>query len=243
MFESLEKRKTVPEQVAGILQRAILRGELGVGERLPSENSLAEEFSTNRVSLRQALQLLKASGLIEGGQGRPWRVADYRHHGGVSLLPALLEAQGLTEETLPIVRDFFVLRTPLLVSIVEMACLRQDRAGLASMSEVLRELELAVEEGRASEELLALDIAWFEALIAAARSTLIRWFSDPMLELYKRSVVSLSSLWSPAEGYPGALREVQEAIEAGEMESACEVMRLYMEAERARWEGLLALLD
>ena len=47
------------------LKDQILAGKWKPGERLPSENELAEIFQVSRVSIRQALQALSAQGLIE----------------------------------------------------------------------------------------------------------------------------------------------------------------------------------
>ena len=41
------------------------RGDLAPTDRLPSERSLAEEFSVNRRTLRHALDVLEQRGLVE----------------------------------------------------------------------------------------------------------------------------------------------------------------------------------
>ena len=52
-------------QIENQLKDQILTGKWKPGERLPSENELAEIFQVSRVSIRQALQSLSAQGLIE----------------------------------------------------------------------------------------------------------------------------------------------------------------------------------
>jgi GntR family transcriptional regulator, transcriptional repressor for pyruvate dehydrogenase complex len=52
------------------LREAILSGRVGIGEQLPSERELAEQARMSRGSVREALQVLQAEGLIETRLGR-----------------------------------------------------------------------------------------------------------------------------------------------------------------------------
>ena len=58
------------EGIANELRASILDGRLEAGVRLPSENELAERYSTSRPTVRRALALLKAEGLVISEQGR-----------------------------------------------------------------------------------------------------------------------------------------------------------------------------
>jgi GntR family transcriptional regulator len=53
------------------LRRRILDGELAVGDAVPSESQLADDFGASRGTVRQALAGLRFEGLIGGGRGRP----------------------------------------------------------------------------------------------------------------------------------------------------------------------------
>ena len=69
-------------QVAEELEGAVLRGEYGVGDRLPTEHALAREHGINRHTAGQALNQLQGKGLVIRVRGRgtfvrPGRV-DYR---------------------------------------------------------------------------------------------------------------------------------------------------------------------
>ena len=57
------------EQVADQLRELIVTGELAPGERLPTETVLAREFGVSRATVREALRLLAAQGLIRTAKG------------------------------------------------------------------------------------------------------------------------------------------------------------------------------
>jgi GntR family transcriptional regulator len=57
-------------QIAAVLREAIALGRLGPGDRLPSEAQLTEHFGVARMTARQAIQELKAEGLVMSEHGR-----------------------------------------------------------------------------------------------------------------------------------------------------------------------------
>lgn len=57
-------------QIADALRAEILAGTLEPGMQLPSENELKDRFGTTRVTVRKAVALLKADGLLISSQGK-----------------------------------------------------------------------------------------------------------------------------------------------------------------------------
>lgn len=239
MFSPLKRTETVPEQIASILQRAILSGELSEGERLPSEKMLAAQFETNRVSLRQALQILKANGFIEGGQGKAWKVADYRKSGGLQWLPALFEARGFTAETVSIVTDFLAIRTPVLEQILSLAMLRMTEQQREELEDAMVQLEHLVRVDAPSEEIFLADLFWFETLLEVSDSLLFRSVYQPFSDIYKKFSSAVSTVWTPPPNYPQALRSIQDLMQTGSTQQARTILRVYLEEEAERLYGLL----
>ncbi|WP_260447528.1 phosphonate metabolism transcriptional regulator PhnF [Nostoc sp. UCD120] len=62
-------------QIADQLRQNIHQGVYQLGEQLPTETKLAEQFSVNRHTLRQAIALLKDEGLLRVDRGRGTFVA------------------------------------------------------------------------------------------------------------------------------------------------------------------------
>jgi GntR family transcriptional regulator len=63
-------------QLADLLRERIERGELAPGRELPSEAALAYEHDVGRDTVRDALAVLRAEGLITTERGRPAYVTD-----------------------------------------------------------------------------------------------------------------------------------------------------------------------
>ncbi|MET8766605.1 winged helix-turn-helix domain-containing protein [Streptomyces sp. NPDC004658] len=68
--------RLTPRQIADTLRARIRAGVLRVGERLPTQAELAEEFGVERGAVRQALRALQEDGLLSNvSKGSPPRVA------------------------------------------------------------------------------------------------------------------------------------------------------------------------
>ena len=63
------KPKRVSTQIAEQIRSSILAGEFSPGDKLPPERELAEMFGVSRPSVREALNILAAGGLVEAYQG------------------------------------------------------------------------------------------------------------------------------------------------------------------------------
>ncbi|KAB0664194.1 FadR family transcriptional regulator [Oryzomonas japonica] len=63
------KPKKVSAQIAEQIRSSILSGEFSPGDKLPPERELAEMFGVSRPSVREALNILAAAGLVMSYQG------------------------------------------------------------------------------------------------------------------------------------------------------------------------------
>ncbi len=70
-----EMRSIRYKEIAEILRHGIRRGTYGPGQVLPSEAELGRMHEASRVTVRKALEELRADGLVESRQGFGWMVA------------------------------------------------------------------------------------------------------------------------------------------------------------------------
>lgn len=87
--------------IADDLRRRLGADELVPGRVLPSEAGLSAQYGASRVTVRRALEVLRADGLVEARQGAGWFVAGVPVRqvlGRLGTLEAQLEASGVVAE-------------------------------------------------------------------------------------------------------------------------------------------------
>jgi GntR family transcriptional regulator len=92
---AIDRRSPIPFyfQLTRLLTREIESGRWDVGERLPSEPTICEQFGVSRTTVRQALAALESEGLVRREKGRGTFVGDRRSGGWL-----LQSAHGFYEE-------------------------------------------------------------------------------------------------------------------------------------------------
>jgi DNA-binding FadR family transcriptional regulator len=66
------------------VETAIAEGRLGPGDRLPGERQLMEEFGVSRPTIREAMRVLQATGIVESTAGLQKSLHRLSAHGGAS---------------------------------------------------------------------------------------------------------------------------------------------------------------
>lgn len=75
LFEQIAREPRLSDKVADLMLETILSNRLQVGDRLPSERELGEQFGVSRTVVREAVRALVAKGVIEVRSGSGLRVA------------------------------------------------------------------------------------------------------------------------------------------------------------------------
>ena len=69
-FKAVRKPELLSQSVETAIEDAIRSGELGQGDKLPSEKKLCLQFGVSRTAIREALRMLSARGLLRIEKGR-----------------------------------------------------------------------------------------------------------------------------------------------------------------------------
>jgi GntR family transcriptional repressor for pyruvate dehydrogenase complex len=68
-FPKVDKRKKAYEGIADYIRGEILAGHLTLGQRLPTEQELAEQFGSSRTVVREAIRTLEGTGFVTVKKG------------------------------------------------------------------------------------------------------------------------------------------------------------------------------
>jgi DNA-binding FadR family transcriptional regulator len=226
------RRTSLAAEIAALLRRQILAGELGAGARLPAERALAAQLGTNRNTLREAIRMLEAQGLVRVRHGDGVTVQDHRVHGTLELVaPFLLEAAEPAER-LQVLLDALGVRRLLGAEAAAAAAgnsgPESGRAITAALDAVLAETEQAARAQR--------DLALFATLIDASGRLLYRWALNGILRACRGVIAQAPELWWLPDDYEPSWREIAEAIAGGDAPRA----RSLVEAYFARTDEALA---
>jgi GntR family transcriptional regulator len=101
VWQNLVVRTIRYQAIADALRDSIRRGTLAPGRMLPSEAELSAQHGVSRVTIRRALDVLRAEGLLDARQGLGWFVASApirQSLGELGTIEEQLAASGSTPE-------------------------------------------------------------------------------------------------------------------------------------------------
>ncbi len=155
------RRAGLVDQAAARFTDEVTSGRWAVGERIPTEPALAEEFGVGRNTVREALQSLVHAGLLSREQGRgTFVISD-------SALTGPLE-RGLAGGSR---RDYLELRLALDSTAARLAAQRRTDADVTTLRELRDRRERSRETGDPVVKADA-DVALHRAVVAATHNPL-----------------------------------------------------------------------
>ncbi len=91
LFDTIERPRRLPDEIAQTIMTAITNGELVVGDKLPSEIEMSSNFGVARTVVREAVSLLKFDGVVEAKRGVGAFVADPKARTSFRISPACFD--------------------------------------------------------------------------------------------------------------------------------------------------------
>lgn len=204
------RRNSLPETIAHSLRKEIFQGKYAPGDRLPSENSLAKEYNTNRTTLREAIRILSSEGFLDVGQGRPAEIRDYRRTGTVNLLTPYLESLKSEADALELVEDMLWIRREFLCMITPQAVAAATEDDLAAVDAAV--VGVLTHRGHDTQTINQYDRAVYVALIESTHNMLYRFFFNTFLQAFQPLSQRASSIVSYPPAFFDGLQHFQTAF-------------------------------
>ncbi|MEX6690253.1 FadR/GntR family transcriptional regulator [Danxiaibacter flavus] len=161
------KRKSLADEVAERLQQDISAGNYSIGEKLPTEPELMQQFGVGRSSIREAVRILANAGFITVQQGLGTFVAS-KQATNDALAKKMQKAQ---------FEDLNEVRSLLEVKIAGKAALKRTTADIIQMKAFLKQRKIAGKQNK-PEACIQADIDFHTSIAVASQNEIL-------VELYK----------------------------------------------------------
>lgn len=157
------KKKKLAETIVDEIRDMILKGHVKEGDKLPNQNSFAEQLGVSRASLREALHTLSMLGVIEQkpGLGTIIRAMPPVFHSKPHLPPLMSDIQA--------VHELMEARGYVEVGAVELAVAKADSKVKSRMGEIVESMASAIEERQWSKSAM-LDAEFHHSIAEAGNN-------------------------------------------------------------------------
>ncbi len=211
------------EQIAQILENAIIKPDSEMAEKLPSEQALADKFGVSRTVIREALKLLKERGLIELRNGEGSYITKPGSDTVSNAIQRIIHTEGIS------IDDVYNMRIILEVASCRLAALNASKEDLEKVQLILSEME--------SRKLdlpvrIRLDADFHIAIAHASKNRLLGMFVGTMTALLTDVIGKGIQVPGGNEDGLRRHRSVLEAIRTGDPDAAENAIRDHLDVSR-----------
>ena len=207
-------RRSVPDEVFDQVLAEVVDGEIGAGDPLPSERRLAEVLGVSRPAVREALQRMAQTRLVEVRQGGATTVRDFKRAAGLDLLPRLLVRRGFVDTDFP--RSVLEARLVIGPGVAALAAERGGPTLAAALTGAVDDLAATDDDIERQRHALT----FWDLVVDAADSIAFRLMFNSLRAAYEPALGALAPLMRDEVGQVGAYRVLTAAIGEGDAETA-----------------------
>jgi GntR family transcriptional repressor for pyruvate dehydrogenase complex len=232
-LKPVESRRAF-EEILDQLEQAILAGELAVGDKLPPERELAARLGVSRTSVREAVRVLEAFGLVEVRRGAQHGVTLREEPGNAfaDVLRFLVALRHLTADT--------VLGFRLVLQVWAAGCAaeRRDDQLLDPLRAIVQQMEA---EPLDPSRFRSADVDFHSALVRAGQNELATLIFEAIRHSIEQMILDALVREADWDSLRASLtrehRGILDAIESGDVELS---KRLVDDHIRGFWATRLA---
>lgn len=240
--EFIPPKRSRPYQVAEAIKAWVVDRGLGPGDRLPGEAEMIARFGMSKGTIREAMRLLQAQGLVvtktgPGGGSFVGAVGKDRAH---ALLANYFYFQNVT------IDDIYQVRVQLEPEMAASLAGRLTAAQLDVLRAIMTAYETPAQDAETERAQHVASLRFHARLAEYSQNAVLGFFIGFMaqiltdLTVYKRLYATPNrTLWEQGRGHQLALLE---ALERGDAERARSVMRDHMQMARRLMEDQEAVV-
>jgi GntR family transcriptional regulator, transcriptional repressor for pyruvate dehydrogenase complex len=175
-------RKSLAEDLAEDLLSRIIDGRYPAGSALPSELELAQEAEVSRLTVREAINTLRAKNVVRIQRGRGTYVNPPDRWTALESVLRAARSAGAADRSPGIPYRLLEARRIIEVSVAELAAARRSDDDLDVMENALANMQTAAGAGDV-DGFVEADIAFHQAVLDAAGNPFISALFDPLGQL------------------------------------------------------------
>ena len=220
MFEPVKSQR-ISDEILRQIRDAVFSGKFQVGDRLPNERTLAEQFAASRTSVREALRALEQEGMIRVKKGINGGifVSDLDHRLMSKPFQTLLQLRKVTMEHISEVRLIFE------PAAARLAAERATPEDLRELEEVIEKMTEVIETG---EPPSSHDLKFHKLIARAAGNPILEMISESMFEVASQVISELRPSIDVLSHVIECHKDVFEAIRERDGDRAFEVMTIHI---------------
>ena len=230
----------VQGRIIELIGREIIGGVYLPGDLLPREQELTEKYDVSRTSLREAMKVLAAKGLVQTRQKSGTRVRPRTHWNAFDGdLFAWSVEEGANEKT---IRDLLELRQLLEPAAAKLAA---NRATVSDIKRLGDALELMEKHAHHPKRYTDADVEFHLGVFSASHNTFLQYFGNLVADFLRRSLamqqkVSVEVLHKPDFSEDTKMHQtVYDYIRRGNPDVASDAMlEIVLEAKRSLLEAI-----
>jgi GntR family transcriptional repressor for pyruvate dehydrogenase complex len=226
-------RVSIKDQTLEQLKHYIMSGQVGRGERLPSERVLAEALGVGRNTVREALKVLEAVGILETRIGDGTYISARSGAGIGQILGLSLAVWG------GMILEILDARRIIEVEAARAAAERHNDEDLQRLQAELAAMDAAGSDFRAY---LQADMNFHRQIGAACHNAIVADIINNLIDLLETVLDEADSTQLPtgAEG-DGTHQAIFDAIVRGDGAGAGKIMREHVHFTAELWRAVIAL--
>jgi len=212
------------QRIVEQIENRIVAGELKVGDQLPSERELAEQFSVSRIAVREAVKALRAKGLVEIQPGRGTFITNGTPavvRNSLSMLMKFGQVDGSS--------NIVEVREILEPEIAALAAMRIDKEQVTAMADAVGIMDTALDD---VDVFVESDLDFHLALAQATQNPIIPILMDSIIDLLREQRKRIGLVKGGLQRGQYHHKKILEAVMKHDSQLARKTMQLHLKQVR-----------